>query len=343
MRTPTSARPSSSAPPGRPPRRPGPPRPRRAPRVLAGALLVTALALTGCGAGSGSSQGDGKAAAEGGAADTRRAGPGASGAGTAARAATGAPAPSATAVVRTASLTVRVEDVPRALDDARSAAEGAGGYVGDETTTRDDEGRERTRVVLRVPAERYARVLADLEGAGRVLERRAEARDVTDQVVDVRSRIASQRASVTRVRALMDKAAKLGDVVTLEGELSRREADLEALLAREAALKDRTSMATITLSLSRTAAPAPQEGDGPGFADALSGGWRVLVTLVRWLALAIGAVLPFAAVAVPIAAVWRFVVRSRLRPRSAAGPVPAPSAPAPPAAGDRAGDGADRS
>ncbi len=66
------------------------------------------------------------------------------------------------------------------------------------------------------------------------------------------SRIKSQRASVARVRELMDRADKLSDVVTLEGELSGRQAELEALLARQASLKDRTSLATITLSLSET-------------------------------------------------------------------------------------------
>ncbi|RST19959.1 DUF4349 domain-containing protein, partial [Streptomyces sp. WAC04770] len=37
-----------------------------------------------------------------------------------------------------------------------------------------------------------------------------------------------------RVRELMDKAEKLSDVVTLEGELSSRQADLESLLAQQA-------------------------------------------------------------------------------------------------------------
>ncbi|MEU8793917.1 DUF4349 domain-containing protein [Streptomyces sp. NPDC048643] len=281
-------------------------------------LLVTALALTGCGAGDSSS--DSKSAAEGGGANAQKADSGAAGSASATgRKATAPPKLSANSIIRTASLTVRVKDVPEALDDARTTVESAGGYVGNETTTRDGEGRERTHVVLRVPTERYDEVLADLEGTGKVLERTAKAQDVTDQVVDVQSRIASQRASVARVRELMDKATKLSDVVTLEGELSGREADLESLLARQASLKDRTSLATITLSLSQTAVRhAEKKDDDPGFLDALAGGWNVLVTMIRWLALAIGAVLPFAAGVALIAVVWLFVVRPRLRPRRAA-------------------------
>ncbi|MET7384376.1 DUF4349 domain-containing protein [Streptomyces sp. NPDC005529] len=292
-------------------------------------LLVTALALTGCGASDNSSDsgGDNKAAvAEGGGAnaDAQKADSGAAGSdSTTGRKDTAPPKLSANSIIRTASLTVRVKDVPTALDDARTAVESAGGYVGNETTTRDGAGHERTRVVLRVPTEQYDQVLADLEGTGKVVDRTAKAQDVTDQVVDVQSRVASQRASVARVRELMDKATKLSDVVALEGELSSRESDLEALLARQASLKDRTSLATITLSLSQTAVKHAEKKDAdPGFLDALSGGWNVLVTVVRWLALAIGAVLPLAAGVALIALVWLFVVRPRLRrrPRAAMAP-----------------------
>ncbi|MFK4149524.1 DUF4349 domain-containing protein [Streptomyces sp. NPDC004065] len=303
--------------------------------ALAGLLLAAALALTGCGAGGGGGSSDkaahggaeaapGAGAGAGAAQDARGGGtPRSGGAGGAGRA-TAAPAPSAGHIIRTASLTVRVKDVPKALDTARAAAESAGGYVGDETTSRDDEGREQTRVVLRVPTDRYDEVLTGLEGTGKLVERTAKAQDVTDQVVDVDSRIKSQRASVARVRALMDRATRLGDVVTLESELSRRESDLEALLAQQAALKDRTSLATITLSLSE--APLPRAGgeDRPGFTDALAGGWHVFVTVVRWIVLALGAVLPFAVTAALAVLVWLRVVRPRLPRR------PAPAWPVPP-------------
>ncbi|PZG97942.1 DUF4349 domain-containing protein, partial [Streptomyces sp. NTH33] len=290
--------------------------------ALAGLLLAAALALTGCGAGgdsSGASSAD-KAFKGDARSDAHGAAPGTDvGSGGSAASGASATAPSritANHIIRTASLTVQVKDVPKALDAARAATENAGGYVGNETTTRDEDSVAHTRVVLRVPADHYDEVLAGLEGAGKLLDRTAKARDVTDQVVDVESRIKSQQASVARVRALMDKATRLSDVVTLEGELSRRQSDLEALLAQQASLKDRTSMATITLSLTGT--PAPEAADEqPGFADALAGGWHVFVALLRWIVLAVGAVLPFAAAAALVAVVWLRVVRPRLPRRPA--------------------------
>ncbi|MGP3984778.1 DUF4349 domain-containing protein [Streptomyces sp. KR80] len=221
-------------------------------------------------------------------------------------------------VIRTARLTVQVKDVPTALDDARTTAETAGGYVGDETTDRDEQGRERSRVVLRIPQEKYESVLEDLSGAGKLIERKADARDVTDQVVDVESRIRSQEASVARVRKLMEQATQLTDVVTLEGELSTRQAELEALKAQQQSLADRTAMSTITLVLSESEVkPKPQGDDETSFTDALAGGWDAFVTTLRWIAVAVGAVLPFAVALTLLGLIWR-AARSRLPRRTTA-------------------------
>ncbi|MFD6288778.1 DUF4349 domain-containing protein [Streptomyces sp. NPDC060205] len=293
-------------------------------QLLSALLLSGALALTGCTAsddgGSDSSAGD-KAADS----DARDAGAGAAAEGSAAdsgadgskgRKAAPVPGP-AVHIIHTASLTVQVKDVPKSLAEARTVVENAGGLVGDETTDRDSEGRERSRVVLRVPAEKYEEVRTELEGSGKLLDLKAKAEDVTEQVVDVDSRVKTQRASVARIRELMDRASKLSDVVTLEGELSSRQADLESLLAQQASLKDRTSLATITLSLSETPVKKAAEDDDPTFADALGGGWDAFVSMFRWIALALGAVLPFLVGAALLLFLWVRFLRGRT-PRGAA-------------------------
>ncbi len=299
-------------------------------------LLAASLALTaGCAGGGTTSQAsDGKAAVAGSEAAPDRQ-DGAGGSGDAAKAAdTAKPgaskAPAAQHLIRTASLSVEVDRVAATTDRVRAVVAAAGGRVESETTERVDEEYDRSTMVLRVPQDRYDRVLADLAGTGKLLDRTAEAKDVTDQVVDVESRIASQRASVARVRTLMERAERLADVVTLEGELSRRQADLEALLAQQASLKDRTSLATITLNLHEKERAAveekPAEEGRPGFLDALSGGWNALVSVVAWMLVVLAALAPWLAVALAGYAVWRWVLRPRRAARARTAPASAPVA-----------------
>ncbi|GFE13698.1 hypothetical protein Sgleb_17450 [Streptomyces glebosus] len=65
------------------------------------------------------------------------------------------------------------------------------------------------------------------------------------------------------------------------------------------------------------------------FGDALSGGWHAFLTAVRWVLVAVGAVLPFAVAAGLVYALWQ-LVRDRLpgarrRRRTAGGPAPQPA------------------
>ncbi|MCP3820908.1 DUF4349 domain-containing protein [Streptomyces sp. A3M-1-3] len=293
--------------------------------ATAAVLLTAVLAVGGCGASDTAelSRGDSKAAGpeaaadRGGAADTGAKQPTEPGA--------KKPAVPRNHIIRTATLTVEVKSAQKALEVARSAAESAGGFVGNETTERDDDGGIFSKLVLRVPTDRFAGVLADIEGTGKLIGRKVGAQDVTEQVVDVDSRIRTQQASVARVREMMDKATKLSDVVMLEGELSTRQADLEALLAQQASLKDRTSMATITLEVSEPETKREEKkDDDPGFLDALGGGWDAFVATLRWITVVIGAVLPFAAAAAALVLLW-LLVRTRL-PRRKAPAVDAPTA-----------------
>ncbi|MGW2013922.1 DUF4349 domain-containing protein [Streptomyces sp. NPDC001927] len=301
------------------------------------ALLMVSLALTGCGAGASDSGADAKGQSAArpaeGAADQGYESDEAAGSG-----APDAKNPSAPAqgqqqhIIRTAELSVEVEDATKALATARRVTEDAGGHVANEATERIDDSHVTSRIVLRVPQASYESVLGELAGTGKLLSRKADSKDVTEQVVDVESRIASQRASVDRVRKLMDQATKLSDVVTLEGELSRRQADLESLLAQQASLKDRTTLATITLELheKETAKPAETE-DRPGFLDALAGGWNALVAAVTWIGIVLAALAPWLAVALAGYLVWRYGIRRR---RAARRPASGPAAEEQPASTD---------
>ncbi|OEJ93847.1 DUF4349 domain-containing protein [Streptomyces thermolilacinus] len=301
---------------------PIPTRPRHA---LAALLLGASLALAGC-SGTGDSGTKEARADQAAAPEAQRGAQGpASGYGGGAKAAK--PGAVRQHVIRTTTLSVEVEDAERALGRAREIAADAGGHVADESTRRHRDGDLTSQVSLRVPQAAYEDVIKELTGTGKLLSRRAEAQDVTEQVVDVESRIATQRASVARVRELMGKAEQLSDIVQLEQELSTRQANLESLLAQQASLKDRTSLATVKLELSEPDSDIARDDDEPGVMDALRGGWEALLTSLTWFVLVLAALAPWLGLLGAGFLVWRRVVapvRARRRARR-----PQPQAPAP--------------
>lgn len=228
------------------------------------------------------------------------------------------------AVVYHGDITVRVKDVTAAVARAESFATGVDGLVFAEQTSSEPgrKGATNATMTLKVPPTQFRPVLNQLGGLGKQLSRSQTAEDVTSQAVDIESRLRSQRASVARLRALLDKATTVGAIVQVEGELSQREADLEALEAQQKRLSELVDLATINVSLVAPdvkVAP-PVKDDNLGFLAGLGNGWNALVAALVVALTVAGALLPFvitlALVGVPA---W-LVYRSRRHPAATAAP-----------------------
>lgn len=219
-------------------------------------------------------------------------------------------------LIRTAQVDLRGDDVHGALVKVKDLTSREGGYIGQESSTASNGS-----LTLRVPADRMDAVLkglGEVEGTT-VARRETKSEDVTEQVVDVEARLATQRASVDRVRALLERAATTSEITEIEGELTKRQTDLESLQRRYDALKGQVAQSTITVSIRHGAAPAAPE-EKLGFLGALRSGWNALLEAARVLLVVIGAALPFAVVLAPVGVVW-MLRRRRRTPKVA----PAPS------------------
>ena len=187
--------------------------------------------------------------------------------------------------------------------------------------TQEQSGPSGGYVVLRVPADVLDRTVDDVARLGEVRDRSVSVVDATEEVVDLDARVASQQASVARVRALLAEAISIGDVVAIESELARREAELDSLTGRLAVLRDQVALSTLTVDL-RGPDALPLGPDEPvGFVDGLAAGWEGLLAVGRGTGAVVGFLLPFLpVVAVLGGAVWalRRLLHRRARARAAA-------------------------
>ncbi|WP_436492604.1 DUF4349 domain-containing protein [Actinokineospora sp. HUAS TT18] len=210
-------------------------------------------------------------------------------------------------LVRTASLRLITPDITDATSRARGVAVAAGGYTGEE-----EVGPNAATMTLFVPSDKLDAALGELSALGKVESRNQSAQDVTEQLVDVESRIQTQRASLDRVRALLGRATGISEIVQLESEVTRREADLESLLKRREKLAGSVAMSTVTLRMSIDKdAPLPSEDD-PTVGGAFSGGWHAFLDAGEFVLRMIAVSLPFLLVfGIPAFLVLRWRRRAR--------------------------------
>jgi hypothetical protein len=291
----------------------------RSPRTTGAlaALLVGAIALTGC-----SADGDKTARdAAGPAPAPGRQQPG------------GQPGQQPTAgepnraIIHTGKLRVQVKDVDGAADRAVRIAEAAEGYVGSDQRT-DDETDVVATVALRIPAAKFTDTVDQVAKLGKELGRDISAEDVSEPLVDLDARIAGMKASVKRTRALLARAETIADISTIERELTDRESALAELEARKRALSNKVEFSTLTVTFSAKAPASPPPAE-LGFTAGLKSGWYAFLLSVRVILTVLGALLPFLiAIAAPTLAVIYLVRRRRRRPQVA----PAAATPGPPSA-----------
>lgn len=213
---------------------------------------------------------------------------------------TGLPA-TGQAIIFTASATLRSRDVSRAAAQASQIAAAAGGYVASEDTSLSPghPGRSTISIQLKIPAGVYRATLAELTSGriGSQLSLSRSARDVTQTVADVSSRVASAQAAITQLRALLARAGSVPALLDVQNEINSEEADLEALQAQQRALAGQTSYATVTLLLVGKAAAVHRAKPATGFLAGLAAGWNALVKVTVTLLTGLGAALPFLIVA----------------------------------------------
>jgi Domain of unknown function (DUF4349) len=279
--------------------------------TIGGAMLAGGMLLAGCSssasssAGATAAQGAAQGAAAPSAAGTAAglpAGSAASGPGQSYGAGTTARLAPASDIIYTAQLTVRAANVSSAAAKAAQIAGAVGGYVSNETASSDpDHPSDATATVqLKIPVASYPATLSQLAGGlGTQLSLQQQAQDVTEQVADVNSQVASDQAAIVQLRALLAHAGSVGDLLNVQNQINNEESALEAMQAQQRALSHETSYATVSITiLGPKAKPVVHPPKAPpSLGGGLGAGWHAFKVTVSWTLAFLGAIAPFAAIA----------------------------------------------
>lgn len=195
-------------------------------------------------------------------------------------------------VIRTAGITVRAARVGDATAEARSIVAAAGGITFSEQAALGS--RSDAVLEFKVPPDQFRAVLDRLGDLGRTRDLHVSTDDVTEQVVDLESRLASATASRNRLQGLFGEAKNVGEIVALETALAQREAEVESLEGQLRVVQAQVDQATITLTLMKLIPASAADGESAsGFLGGLERGWDAMVASATVGATALGAVLPF--------------------------------------------------
>jgi hypothetical protein len=221
-----------------------------------------------------------------------------------------APRSSIRMIIKNGEMTLLVSDTDRALDQATGIAVNSGGYVVSSKTWSSGDHKSAA-LTMGVPSDQFEGVQRQLRAlAVEVLSDTSSGQDVSDEYVDLQSRLTNLGATATRIRELLKDAKDVDEALQVNIKLSEVESEIEQIKGRMQYLKDRSAFSTIVLNLQPDVPTPTPAAWQPGktvesAANSASNLLRGLIDGALWLVVALGPVL------IPLAIVIWLIVRAR--------------------------------
>jgi hypothetical protein len=153
-------------------------------------------------------------------------------------------------IIHQAGLQLNVKDFEKAEQNIEKKVNEYGGYIVESNVYREDEESVSGNITVRIPEKHFQKFLAATEGeAADILERTVTGQDVTEQYVDLKSRVKSKRAVEARLLDFMSDAEKTEDLLKISSDLAIIQEEIEVIVGQMNYLENQTSYSTVEISM----------------------------------------------------------------------------------------------
>lgn len=196
-----------------------------------------------------------------------------------------------------------------------SLAEQNGGFVSNTQSYSDSEGNLTSgRINIRIPCDNFDFVVDKVRAIGTIESISISGQDVTQEYVDLESRLRNLKAQEEVLLGLMSQSKTVADSIEVQRELSYVQGEIEVIKGRMNYLDTMISFSTIDIYLHE---PEPiRTTPGWGFVDALKRGLRGAVKVFNGIVVFLIVMSPvFVVIAIVLVIVW-LIIRTRKRRRA---------------------------
>lgn len=165
----------------------------------------------------------------------------------------GSPSQSKPQLIKTADLSMEVEDTSTAIQAISQLMGQEQGDILNLNESGSSDARQSANLSLRVPATRLNATLEKLAALGEVENRSISAQDVSGQIVDTDARLRNLRKQEEMLLKIMEKSGEVPDVLAVSQELANVRQNIEQIDAQLKLLKSQVAYSTINIYLSEPA------------------------------------------------------------------------------------------
>jgi hypothetical protein len=188
-------------------------------------------------------------------------------------------------LIRSGRIEFRTQDVARTKTELSKICESVHAYLSNETQ-RDTREILSYSQTIRVPESGFDELLTNTEKlAQHINHRSVETDDVTEEYIDIESRLKAKRELEKRYLELLNKAQKVDDLLQIETEMSKVRSDIESMQGRLNYLRNRVAYSTLNVTYYEEKVVTAEFGFTSQVVTSLGRGWEdFLAFVVRALA-----------------------------------------------------------
>jgi hypothetical protein len=153
-------------------------------------------------------------------------------------------------VIYQADLQLRVKKFDQTVRSLEEKVLKYGGYITESNVSKEGNEEVSGSIKIRIPQKNFQAFLHDAERqAAEVLHRNITGQDVTEEYVDLESRLKSKRIVEERLITFMKVAVKTEDLLKISADLAAVQEDIETIQGRMKFLENQTSLSTVNITL----------------------------------------------------------------------------------------------
>jgi len=166
-------------------------------------------------------------------------------------------------IIRTGTMNLEVEKFEEAEKNLTETVKRLGGYMANSSLNQYQNGKKYGTLVLKVPAGRFDELISETGKTGKVMSQNVSSNDITEEYVDLESRVKTQKELEQRlIKLLNEKASRLAEVIEVEEKLASVRQKIESIEGRMKLLKSQSDFSTLTVTLSEQAFLETVSGGG---------------------------------------------------------------------------------
>lgn len=153
-------------------------------------------------------------------------------------------------VIQDSSLSLVVKDVSKSILDIESKTKEFGGYLVDSSLSKPESAASGS-ITIRVPEEKRQEALSVYKNlAVKVVSESVHGSDVTDEYVDLESRLAILNQTKNKYQEIMDRAVSVTDLMNVQRELINLQSQIDNLKGQQKYYEQSAKLSKIMIYLS---------------------------------------------------------------------------------------------